>query len=175
MHGVTSDWSLLLHPAQRGVPSKTQGYDDTIDLKNQIYPWITKVAAVLAAGRPSEKIFEYRYEDFTKKFRRATRALGLTNIVPYQCRHSGASLDKAGQHRTMLEIKKTREVEVRQQHCPVRKFWKTRSSPISAKANSSTSKPQTQLSGSLSLGDTESRTFDDPLWRWPPLPETFLN
>ena len=38
MHGVTSDWSLLLHRIQRGVPSKTQSYDDTIDLKNQIYP-----------------------------------------------------------------------------------------------------------------------------------------
>ena len=58
MHGVASDWSLLLHPVQRGVPSKTQSYDDTIDLKNQIYPWITKVAAVLAAGRFSERIFE---------------------------------------------------------------------------------------------------------------------
>ena len=54
MHGVASDWSLFLHPVQRGVPSKTKSYDDTIDLKNQIYPWITKVAAVLAAGRPSE-------------------------------------------------------------------------------------------------------------------------
>ena len=51
---------------QRGVPSKTQNYDDTIDLRNQIYPWITKVAAVLEAGRPSEKLFEYRYEEFTK-------------------------------------------------------------------------------------------------------------
>ena len=50
-------------------------------------------------SRPSEKIFEYRYEDFTKEFRRATRALGRKDIVPYQCRHSGASLDK-------LEIKK---------------------------------------------------------------------
>ena len=42
------------------VPSKTQSYDDTIDLRNQIYSRITKVAAVLAAGRPSERIFEYR-------------------------------------------------------------------------------------------------------------------
>ena len=68
MHGVASDWSLLLHPVQRGVPSKTQSFDDTIDLKNQIYPWITKVAAVLAAGRPSEKIFEYRFEDSPRSF-----------------------------------------------------------------------------------------------------------
>ena len=101
MHGVASDWSLLLYSVQRGVSSKTQSYDDTIDLRNQIYPWITKVAAVLAAGRPSERIFKYRHE--------ATRAPGLKDIVPYQCRHSGASLDKAGRTtRTILEIKKRR-------------------------------------------------------------------
>ena len=29
-HGGASDWSLLLHPVQRDVPSKTQSYDDTI-------------------------------------------------------------------------------------------------------------------------------------------------
>ena len=84
VHGVASDWSLLLHPVQRGVPRKTQSYDDTFDLKNQIFPWITKVAAVLAARRPSERIFEYRYEEFSQ--------------------------DKAGQHRTMLDIKKTEKV-----------------------------------------------------------------
>ena len=103
---MACDWSLLLLAVQRGGPSKTQSYDGTIDLKKQIYPWITKVAAVLAAGRPSERIFEYRYEEFTKEFRRATRVLGSRNIDPYQCRHSGASLDKARLHRTMLEIKK---------------------------------------------------------------------
>ena len=99
MHGLASDWS---HEACRAIKS----YDDTIDLRNQIYPWITRVVAILAAGPPFERIFEYRYKDFTKEFRRATRALGLKDIVPYQCRHSGPSLDKAGQHRTMLEIKK---------------------------------------------------------------------
>ena len=37
---------------------------------------------------------------------KSNTATWTENIVPYQCRHSGASLDKAGQHRTMLEIKK---------------------------------------------------------------------
>ena len=40
------------------VPSKTQSYDDTIDLINQTYPWITKAVAVLANGGPSERISE---------------------------------------------------------------------------------------------------------------------
>ena len=60
---------LVTAPPPRSTrrASKTQSYDDAIDLRNQIYPWITTVAAVLAAGRPSERIFEYRYEDFTSK------------------------------------------------------------------------------------------------------------
>ena len=86
MHGVGS---LLLHPVQRGMPSKTQSNDYTIDLKSQISRWITKVAAVLAAGRPSR-------EDLRVPIRRlhqgvSARALGLKVIVPYQCHHSGAS------------------------------------------------------------------------------------
>ena len=134
--GLASDWSLLLHPVQRGVLSKTQSVDDTIDLRNQIYPWITKVAAVLAAGRPSERIFEYRYEHFTKEFRRATLALGLKDIVQYQCRHTGASQDKAGLHRTMLEIKKPEKMEVRQQHCAIRKIWKPGTDPVRSQQKS---------------------------------------
>ena len=39
---------------------------------------------------PQRGFFEYRYEDFTEEFRRATRALGMRDIVPYPCRHSGA-------------------------------------------------------------------------------------
>ena len=55
-------------PFNEACRTKSQSYDDTIDLRNQIYPWITDVAAVLAASRPSERIFEYLYEDFTKEF-----------------------------------------------------------------------------------------------------------
>ena len=60
-------WQAIGHfsstPVQRGVPSKTQSYDDTTDLKNQIYSCITKVAAVLAAGRPSERIMRKKIQE----------------------------------------------------------------------------------------------------------------
>ena len=88
MHDVVSDLSLLLLPVQKGVSSESQSYDVTIDLKNQIYSLITKVTAVLTVGRLSEKIFEYRYEDFFKEFRRVTRTLKLKDVIPQQCRHS---------------------------------------------------------------------------------------
>ena len=131
MQDVASGWSLLLHPGQGGVPSKLQSYDDIIGFRN-----ITKVAAVLAFCRPPERIFENRYDDFTKEFRRASRAPGMRNIVPYQCRHSGASLDKAELHRAMLEIKKMGKVEVGQQHCSIRKISKTDTDPVRSQQKS---------------------------------------
>ena len=44
-----------------------------------------------------------------KSFEEQHVLLGLKDNCPYQCRHSGALLDKAGQHRTMLEIKKKKK------------------------------------------------------------------
>ena len=71
MHGVASSWFLHSHRVQRGGPSRTQSYDDT---------GITRKAAFLATGRPSEKIFEYRYKDLSRKLRKATRAQGLKDF-----------------------------------------------------------------------------------------------
>ena len=143
----------------RAVPSKTQSYD-TIDLRNQICPCITKVAAVLAAGRPSERIFVYRYEHFTKEFRRATSALGLKDIVPYLRRHhrfeqqhllldhqSGSSLGRRsflrenlqvsvrGLHLGVSEVDEhvvptNAAVEIEQQHRAMRKFGETGADPV---------------------------------------------
>ena len=89
-----------------------------------------------AAGRPSERIFKYRHEDFTKEFRRATRLLRLKDIVPYQCRHSGASLDKAGLHRTMLEIKNGEDGRTTALHDT--KIWKTGRDPVRSQQKSTT-------------------------------------
>ena len=78
MHGVTSDWSLLLHPVKtRACRAKTQSYDDTIDLKNQISP----------GSRPSFR------EDLRIPIPRFHQGISESNtgtgteksIVPYQC------------------------------------------------------------------------------------------
>ena len=71
--------------------SKTLRYDDTIDLGNKIYPWITKVAA--GPGKPlapQERIFEYRYEDFTKRVSKSNACTGderhcSVPVPPFWC------------------------------------------------------------------------------------------
>ena len=106
MRGVSLNWSVLLHPIERGVPSKTAVFDDTLEVENKIFPWLGQVVEALAGGPASEHIFPYTYVAFTKQFKRACAAIGLHKVVPYQCRHSGASIDRAQRHRTVAEIKK---------------------------------------------------------------------
>ena len=76
IHGVASDWSTA--PPRHSTRCAEQNTELRRHdrLGKQVYPWITKVAAVVAAGRPSERTFEYRYEDFTKEFRRANTCTG---------------------------------------------------------------------------------------------------
>ena len=104
--GVSSGWSIILHPMERMKASKTQSYDDTITMKNEIYPFIGKILEKLIVGPKAERIFSHGYVDFARCFRQACLRLGLRDVVPYQCRHSGASIDRAGCHRCLSEVKK---------------------------------------------------------------------
>ena len=125
------------HPFQRGVPSKTQSYDDTIDLKNQIYPWITKVGCSLG-GPPSFR------EDLRVPTRRIHQGVSESNTCTGTEEHcssvplppfwgvtgqSGTTPHHAGDQ-------KTGKVEVRQPHCPVPKIWKTGAGPVRSQQKS---------------------------------------
>ena len=106
MDGVVSGWSILLTPLQQGVPSKTLSYDDTGDTANRIYPWVSRVIALLTEGDPKDRVFPYEYCVFAICFRRAIKQLRLKDVVPYQARHSGASIDRSASYRSQLEVKK---------------------------------------------------------------------
>jgi hypothetical protein len=106
MSGVSPFWSLLLHPEERGCASKTQSFDDTVTMENKIYPWIALVVKAVAAKNSQEMMLQHSYQEFVKEFRRAAVKIGLGSLVPYQARHSGASIDKLSARRTQLEIKK---------------------------------------------------------------------
>ena len=88
---------------ERLKPNKTQTFDDTITVQNQIYPFIGKVQAKLGSGRRREKIFKHTYLDFVRGFWKATLRLGHRRAVPYQCRHRGASIDRTHKHRCMTD------------------------------------------------------------------------
>ena len=59
----------------------------------------------MADGPEEDPIFSFSYAEFVKEFTRARRKLRIKKLVPYQCRHSGASVDLCNNYRSVAEVK----------------------------------------------------------------------
>ena len=87
-------FAIVLHPFERGEPSKVKSYDDTLLLDGHL-KWLGPQLAKHAAGaRATRKMFEESRAEFGKEFARAAKAIGL-DVTPheYQLRHGGAAHD----------------------------------------------------------------------------------
>ena len=104
MHGVSPAWTVLLWPSARDGRSKVLGSDDSLPLDSKILPWFPALCEVLAEGPKEEKIFDFSYQDLVREFGRSRRRLRIKRLVPYQTRHSGASIDLCLSHRSMREV-----------------------------------------------------------------------
>ena len=62
--------------------------------------------AALAAGDPSARAFDFNYPAFVDAFRKAKDELGIANLVPYQARQSGPSIEVAKGVRSLMEVAK---------------------------------------------------------------------
>ena len=65
-----------------------------------------KLLPALAEGDEKAPVFRHTLPAFSNQFRVSARRLGISKIVPYQARHSGASEDMARKARDNKEIKK---------------------------------------------------------------------
>ena len=87
-------------------PSKTLPYDDAIPFDSQLAPWLTNLLPHLKAGRVKGPLWSFDYSQYVTAFKAARERIGLPHLVPYQARHSGASVDRALGHRALTDIKK---------------------------------------------------------------------
>ena len=79
--------------------------NETIDVNSRLFPWIISFMPVLAGtARESEQpVFPFTYQEFLVEWRAVLKTMPF-HAVPYQARHSGASLDAAQQFRPRKEI-----------------------------------------------------------------------
>ena len=101
MHGVSPAWTVLLRPSERDGRSNVLASDDSLPLDSKILPWFPALCKVLAEGPQEEKIFDLSYQDLVLEFGRSRRSMRIKRLVPYQTRHSGASIDLCLAHRAM--------------------------------------------------------------------------
>ena len=95
---------MLLWPSERDGRSKVLGSDDSLPLESKMLPWLPALLECLATGPPEEKIFDFSYQDLVREFGRSKRRLRIKRLVPYQTRHSGASIDLCLGHRSIREV-----------------------------------------------------------------------
>ena len=100
-------YALLLHPEEKGVPSKTGQFGDGVQLDSSLVPWLGKLLGRLAQNREEdEKLIDVTYLQLKKDMEAAMEKLKLGDASLYRLRHGGASEDRARSLRTLEEIKK---------------------------------------------------------------------
>ena len=101
--GVSRHWAVILFPDSRSARSKVYAKNETVDLHNKLAPWLEQLSPTLAKGRPKDLVFPFSYPEFLTTWRLVMKDFPI-KVVPYQARHSGASLDAARENRSRKEI-----------------------------------------------------------------------
>ena len=119
--GGVRSWVILLFPQARTGNSKTGEADDTISLDSKRCLWTEPVFERLQQRQPQDKVFlNLNYAEYLLLLRRAAANLQV-DMVPYQGRDSGASVDRAENLRTLESIQEPRTMEISQVCAPLRK------------------------------------------------------
>ncbi len=103
---AVKDWVVLLFPQEKARRSKVGESDDTIALDSGRFGWLQHVCRELAGRRPRDKpLMTMSYGQFLSVFGLAAANLNI-EAVPYQARHSGASIDRAEGRRSLESCQK---------------------------------------------------------------------
>lgn len=101
-----NEWALLLAIEEDKVPTKTGEYDHSVPLDSAyLRPWCPVLLEALKKQHPSTPLWDFGYGEFLACFKHASANLSL-ELSPYQTRHSGPSIDRAKNYRSLHEVQK---------------------------------------------------------------------
>jgi integrase len=108
--GVSRHGSVLLAPAETGALTKTGESDDSVLLDCAWMPWLDLLVSELPSSvdNLNDHVFTFGYPSFCQEFNAALSELQMSHlgVVPYTWRHSGASIDRAQNRRSLQEVQK---------------------------------------------------------------------
>ncbi|CAE7489577.1 unnamed protein product, partial [Symbiodinium natans] len=104
--GITSSWSLLLAPEEEEIATKTGDYDVAIPLDSPwLKGWSHALFDCLKQSHPTAPLWDFNYQEYQLMMKQISDMFGV-DVTPYQTRHSGPSIDRARQYRSLLEVQK---------------------------------------------------------------------
>lgn len=106
--GAMYKWhTLVVRDFDDEKPDKVGVYDNSIPLNSTERLWLGDVLEVHAKGLkdPEAFMFQFKMDDYRKRFNQAAKDLGLSTLHPYQLRHGGAADDLAAKFRDHAGVK----------------------------------------------------------------------
>ena len=104
--GALNEWALLLAAQEYETPTKTGEFDHSVALDSPyLKPWATEFFEALKQQQPTSLLWDFEYPEYLTAFREASQRLNLS-LSPYQTRHSGPSIDRARNWRSLHEVQK---------------------------------------------------------------------
>lgn len=102
-------WTILLHPQEQLVPSKTGAFNDSLVVGSKDRPWVGALCGLLFSkhsGNTDGALFPFNLDQFEKQFKASVDALKLQKLklTPHCLRHGGASHDFLAGIRSLQEI-----------------------------------------------------------------------
>lgn len=98
-------WTVILHPKEFGLPSKTNQWGDSKALDLEDHTFFASVMQALVRGRgEADRVFDFTYPEWRQAYKTVGEKLRLQVLgPPTLCclRHPGASLDAACHRRSM--------------------------------------------------------------------------
>jgi hypothetical protein len=104
--GVLKHWSLVVSASDTTSASKTNLSDTSVILDTAWMVYLPHIARVLAVGDQNSTPWSFSYPQLHQQVRESAKLLLMEGLLtPYQTRHSGPSIDRAGGHRTLEEVR----------------------------------------------------------------------
>jgi len=99
-------WVLSLHLREEGIPSKTGHWDESLAMDLGRHSRLSPVFAKMVAGPPMDPLVPYSGSQWLRFLQEAAHRQGLEALflVPYACRHAGASGDVAAGLRSLENV-----------------------------------------------------------------------
>jgi len=100
-------YAVVIRDFEDGKPDKVGIYDNSVPLNTPERMWLGPVLRnhVKTLSSKESKIFPFQSDEYREDLDVAAKALGLTGIHPYQCRHGGASDDLSSKVRDFQSVK----------------------------------------------------------------------
>ena len=104
--GVLTSWSILLFPEEVGRASKTQQFNDSVEMDDTRILFLEPVWRAMAKTSDLSSAWAFTYHEYLEAFKKAAAQLRCPTVCPYQMRHSGPSIDLADKRRSLDEAQR---------------------------------------------------------------------